>query len=263
MTRGDWFRLVVALALPASLHAQTIHYEGGVSVASGKYIFTERTTSWTISNGLALGAGPVTFRVTVPLFIQNTTLLTGTTTVPYPTGGSNSGPVRDSSASRGGQGSGSGRGANRQVTSASLSMMSSASEPVEVPASSVTGFEPAFGDPTVQASVSTGGRSIVTFGVGVKAPLTDTTSFGTGEWDYGANLGVSRFAGRHTMLSADLAYWHLGDLPGLDLSDPIMASLSVGYLAPSGWGGSVAFNAASAVVEGFEDSYREIGRAHV
>ncbi|MEJ2237365.1 MAG: hypothetical protein P8X82_03630 [Gemmatimonadales bacterium] len=76
----NWRYLAVALpvlALPGvTLDAQAIHYEGGLSVASGTYTFVERTTSWTISNGLALSAGPFVLRGVVPLFHQDISTLT-------------------------------------------------------------------------------------------------------------------------------------------------------------------------------------------
>ena len=49
--------LVATLALPPHLVAQGVAYEGGVSVATGSYIFTTRTTSVTIATGRAYTAG--------------------------------------------------------------------------------------------------------------------------------------------------------------------------------------------------------------
>ncbi len=49
--------------------AQSLHYEGGLSMSSGNYIYTERTTSWMLTNGLALGAGPFTIRAMLPVFL--------------------------------------------------------------------------------------------------------------------------------------------------------------------------------------------------
>ena len=44
----------------------------------------------------------------------------------------------------------------------------------------------------------------------------------------------------------------LGDLEDLDLRDPLTGTLSVGYLAEGGWGGTLVGSAATAVVEGFD-----------
>ena len=69
---------------------------------------------------------------------------------------------------------------------------------------------------------------------GVKLPLADSEQgFGTGQWDYGAGISVSkRF--RSTFVFLDLEYWVLGDLPDLDLEDGLHYGASVGYLFPGG-----------------------------
>ena len=228
-------------------HAQTVHYEGGVSVSSGNYIFTERTTSWTFTNGLALGAGPFTFRATVPLYSQNTTLIAGTGSGPVPTGGSSSGIVADSVAARGGKGQG---GMGQDVAAPAMLL---AAGPVDVPSTAVTGYELAAGDPLVSMSIAVTGASPVslTFGAGVKLPLTDTTSFGTGEWDYGGTASLSYRLGYTSSLGVDLGYWHLGDLPNLELNDPLMGSVSFAYLSPSGWGGLLSVSGATSAISEF------------
>ena len=70
--------VVFGLWLAVPLSAQTLHYEGSAGLATGTYIFTQRTSSWSINTGLAFGAGPVTFRASLPVFYQNTTLITST-----------------------------------------------------------------------------------------------------------------------------------------------------------------------------------------
>ena len=102
-------RLVIGLLTLSSpiLTAQGLYYEGGLGLTSGMYIFTERTNTITLLTGLALHAGPVTIRATVPAYAQNTTLLAGSSTGLIPTGGSSSSVVADSSAARqGGRGGG-------------------------------------------------------------------------------------------------------------------------------------------------------------
>jgi hypothetical protein len=92
---------------------------------------------------------------------------------------------------------------------------------VEVPASAVTGFEAALGDPTVSLTLAAWrrGGSAVSLSATAKLPLTDTTQFGTGEWDVGGTVSWSQLGGR-ALLGLDASYWHLGDLPELDLRDP-------------------------------------------
>jgi hypothetical protein len=94
----------------------------------------------------------------------------------------------------------------------------------------------------------------------VKIPVTDTSTFGTGQWDAGAFLSVSRSVGRRLFLGVDVAYWRLGDLPDLELRDPVSGTVSLGYADASGWGGSLVGSAATAVVEEF-DGPASIGAA--
>jgi hypothetical protein len=259
MTFKRWVAMVSVVAAPwGSLQAQSIHYEGAVSVASGNYIFTQRTTSWTLSNGLALSAGPVTLRGSVPAYRQNTTLITGLSTGLLPTGGSSGRTVADSAAARAGRGGG-GR-PSLQVTGSSRYLQeatSLADDPVEVPTTAATGYRMVVGDPSLGLAIvalQQGGTS-VNLGAGLKIPVTDTSAYGTGEWDVGGSLSLAQIVGRSTLIGLDVAYWHLGDLPELDLRDAIMGSASIAYLGRSGWGGSALVSAARSVVQGFADAY--------
>jgi len=249
--------IVLALAADGA-ECQKVHYEGALSVATGKYIFTQRTTSWTLSNGLAFSAGPFALRGSVPLYAQNTSLISGTSAGLLPTGGSSSGVVADSSAARKGGAQGGGRNLS---TAAVLPLFSETSDlglaQVEVPTTSVTGFETALGDPTVNMTLDLrpGPRTAVTLGVGAKVPVTDTTGYGTGEWDYGTSVSFSQMFGFSALIGVDLAYWHFGDFAELDLRDGLMGSASVAYLGRRGWGGTASVSAARSVIEGFADSY--------
>ncbi len=247
MRRRSWGAAAVLaiLASPAA-RAQTLDYEGGMSVSSGNYIFTERTTNWAFTNGLALGAGPFTLRVSLPLYSQNTTLVAGTGSGPVPTGGSASGVVADSSAARGQHQGGMGQDAT------SLSMLVTRGT-VDVPATAVTGYEFSVGDPLASVSVAVlaGSPVSLTLGAGVKVPVTDTSSFGTGEWDYGGSASLAYHMSYTSSLGLHLGYWHLGDLPTLQLDDPVMGSLSFAYLAPSGWGGLVSVSGSTSAISEF------------
>ncbi|KPJ86031.1 MAG: hypothetical protein AMS18_15885 [Gemmatimonas sp. SG8_17] len=258
MTFKRWVTVVSVVAVPwVSLEAQSVHYEGAVSVASGNYIFTQRTTSWTLSNGLALSAGPFTLRGSVPLYRQNTSLIAGLSTGLLPTGGSSGRTVADSAAARG---RGAGGHPSLQVTAASSYLQEAASlaeDPVEVPTTAVTGYRMVVGDPSLGLGIvalQQGGTS-VNLGAGLKIPLTDTSGYGTGQWDVGGSVSLSQIVGRSTLIGFDVGYWHLGDLPELDLRDALMGSASIAYLGRSGWGGSALVSAARSVVEGFADAY--------
>jgi hypothetical protein len=251
--------MLVLAIVGGAAECQKVHYEGALSVATGKYIFTERTTSWTLLNGLAFSAGPLTLRGSVPVYAQNTSLISGTSAGLLPTGGSSSGVVADSSAARkgGGQGGG-GRNPSTVVTLPQFSEVSAQGvSQVEVPTTSVTGYETILGDPTVNLSLDLkpGMRTALTLGAGAKVPVTDTTGYGTGEWDYGASVSLSQMLGFSALMGVDLAYWHFGDFAELDLRDGVMGSASVAYLGRRGWGGTASVSGARSVIEGFADSY--------
>ncbi len=260
MRFGGWAVGMLLLAVATNgADCQKVHYEGALSVASGKYIFTERTTSWTLLNGLALSAGPFTLRGSFPVYAQNTSLISGTSAGLLPTGGSSSGAVADSSAARkgGGQGGG-GRNPSAVAAMPQFSEVSvQAASQVEVPTTSVTGYETMLGDPTVNLSIDLrpARRTAVTLGAGAKVPVTDTTGYGTGEWDYGGSVSFSQMLGVTALVGVDLAYWHFGDFAELDLRDGLMGSVSVAYLGRKGWGGTASFSAARSVIEGFADGY--------
>lgn len=253
MMRRFTLALAAALLPTVGLQGQSLYYEGGVSVASGTYIFTQRTTSWTWYNGLALSAGPLTLRATLPLYLQNTSLVTGTSAGFLPTGGSSSGVVSDSSRSRMmGHGGGQGMGARVVTSDASLD-----GDPIDVPATPGAGFETAAGDPTFYANLSLfrGKPTSLTIGFGAKAPVTDTTDFGSGRWDVGGSVSLYRRVGPSTLLGADLSYWRLGDLPELDLQNPVSGAISVSHLLGKGWGGSLSVTGSTSVIEAFENAY--------
>jgi len=245
--------LSLSLALVAPLDAQSLHYEGSAGLATGTYIFTQRTSSWGVSTGLALSAGPVTLRAYLPVFYQNTTLVASTGTGFLPTGGSSSGTVADSSAERMGR-----TGSRRLSIVAPLFDVigSDGGDPVEVPTSATTGYRWSAGDPFVSLSVFgfRGRRGGVTLGGSVKIPVTDTTDFGTGAWDVGGTLSGSAVLSRRVMLGMDVGYWIMGDPPGLELQNPLMFGGTLSVLAGRGWGTSFGISGATPTIAGFAPS---------
>jgi hypothetical protein len=230
--RGWWLLLALPLG---SAQGQSLAYEGGVSFGSGNYIFTTRTTSWTLASGVALATGPFTWRVGFPVYLQNTSLVTGSGVGMMPSGGgSGSGVVAGGGGMMGSGGSGMDR--------------------LTPPSSAVTGYRVAPGDPTVHVAwrALRGARTGVTVGAGVKIPATDTASYGTGAWDVGATLSLVRHVGGAGFLGLDLSYWHLGDLPDLDFHDPVIGTLSANRLFGASWGGSVFVTAGSAALPGYD-----------
>jgi len=245
-------RLAVALALAclvARAPAQQVVYEGGLSMATGRYIFTEQTTSWALATALAVEWGRVTVRATLPIYAQNTSLVTGSPAGGLPTGGSSHGAVADSGRAR----QGSGGGPSASLASSRMEMASSRrGSPVETPPSAVTGYRVAVGDPMGQATVRLvqTGRTSLNAGLTVKVPLTDTTAFGTGAWDAGASVSLSQFVGS-VMLGADVSYWWFGDLPALELRDGPWATVSASRLF-AGWLVTAADSIGKATFAGFD-----------
>lgn len=239
----------LCLAVPPA-QAQRLDYEGGLSLSTGSYIFTERTTNWTLFNGLALSAGRLSVRVTVPLVMQNTRLLTSSGLGQIPTGGGPaSGAVRDSSRA-GGDGMGGGMGSVSAVSNADSRRR------VEPPPAAVTGFEAHVGDPVVSADLGVvqSRRGWIRVGGAMKIPLTDTTTFGTGAWDVGGTVSLAYLVRASTALGIDASVWRLGDLPELDLRNPVLVTVGITHLTASGWGGSANLQASRSVVSGFQDA---------
>jgi hypothetical protein len=238
--------LVLALYGPAlPLAAQGLQYEGGLSVASGTYIFTERTTSWSLFTGFALEKNRVSLRASLPVHVQNTTLVSlsgfgGR----LPTGGSSSGVVADSGAARKRRSGGD----EMPAMSAQLAMGR-----VEVPASAVTGYQTSVGDPTAQLAwrALNGHRMRLSVSVLAKVPVADTSSFGTGQWDVGSSIAISQALGGGGVLGLDLTYWKLGDLSTLDFRDPFYGSGSLSYLKSNGWGGGLSLSGGTSSLGGY------------
>jgi len=239
-------------ALAGPIGAQTLHYEGSAGLATGTYIFTQRTSSWSVATGFALGAGPATLRASFPVFYQNTSLLASTATGYVPTGGSSSGAVADSSAAR------SRRDETRRhvVAPPSFGRSLADGDPVTTPPSSATGYQWAAGDPLVSATVFAlrGGRVGLAVTGTLKIPVVDTSSFGTGAWDVGGSVSGSVIVSSRVMLGLDGGYWHLGDPPGLDLNDPLLFGAALSLLAGRGWGLSAGVSGATPAIAGFPTS---------
>ncbi len=212
------------LAMPiAPLEAQGVAYEGGISLATGNYFYTTRTTSWTIASGLAYSAGRLTLRAGLPVYVQNSSLVRGSGTGAMPSGGL-----------MGGGGGGGGGGG----------MMGGGA----------TSFRAAAGDPLVQAgwALLNGARTAVRIAAAAKIPATDTTDYGTGQWDVGGTVSFTQHAGANAFFGLDLAYWHLGDPPTLDFRDPVAATVSASDVFANAWGASVFATGGTSALRGYE-----------
>jgi hypothetical protein len=265
-------RLRLAVAVLAvqggRLSAQSVAYDGSLSVSTGRYFFTERTTSIALNSGISIRAGRFTFRGTLPVWWQNTTLVTATGAGPVPGGGPyGRDVVRDSGEARqqrkgSGDGTGSGPGGSGGVGRSPPSfadvhgggaVVASESD-VPAPSQSLTGYEAVIADPTVQASVRLVSASRVTIGAGLaaKVPVADTTGVGTGEWDIGASTSVTVGLSSRVTLGLDGSYWYLGDLPAFDFRNPVTGSASLGALLGNRWGMLTSFSAGTSALEGYD-----------
>ncbi len=207
-----------AVAGAAPGQESQLTYSGSLQYASGNYTLSETTRSFLLFNGLTYEKGRWSFSASIPLIDQDTPFVTYVGGTPVPSGRQQE--VDPGTSMDGGMSgtSGSGTGRGRTVT---------------VPDPETLNFsESGLGDPVFRGdfTVSEGQASGVRFGVygAAKAPLADEDSgFGTGEWDYGAGVTLSKRAGS-TLLLADLGYWIFGDLQDFELNDPLTYSFALG-----------------------------------
>jgi hypothetical protein len=218
------------LVLAPPTHAQTLRYTGSASYSGGSYIFDRRSDTYAVGTGATLTLGPFTFGANIPFLVYNGGLVTTVTEgVGLPTGGTQSGAVRDrepgSTIGTKGKGKGSGSGPG-------------ATAPIEPPSDTTVDFDESFAtsfaDPLVSGSAEvhsgTGRIRSVTITGSAKIPVADVSSgVSSGEWDVGVGASVVVSVGSALVL-ADLAYWWIGDMPDLPLDDGV--SYAVGVSAP-------------------------------
>lgn len=131
-------------------------------------------------------------------------------------------------------------------------------EPVEpAPVTASAQHTASIADPVAQlfVQVHRGPGTAVGLSAAVKLPLVAAGDFGTGQWDVGGGLSVSRFIGTATVVGADLSYWHLGDLPDLDLQDPVAGTLTVGRAFGGAWMASVSCSGGRSTVPAYDDPW--------
>jgi hypothetical protein len=95
------------------------------------------------------------------------------------------------------------------------------------------------------------GRLGVILGLAAKIPLVDTASFGTGAWDVGGSLSASVILGGRAFVALDVGYWHLGDPPELELTDPVVVGGTASLLTATGWGLSAGVTGSTPTIAGF------------
>lgn len=221
--------LAVLVATPGLVPAQQVVYTGSVNYATGDYIFTERTNSLYLFNGIGLSTSVFGISFNWPLIYQTTPWVSYSAV-----GGIPSGDSPDSTPGSGGSGGSGNRTDGRSGPDATLDAgtLVLAEEPVQSDTALSSNF--GIGDPNLHADVfivrEGETRPAVQLSADVKFPLADVDrGFGTGAWDFGAGLNVSKGIGR-AFLTAGVAYWILGDMPDQELKNNIGYGFSAGWL---------------------------------
>lgn len=238
-----------ALAVPFAPRgspAQQATYSGSVQTTTGKYYFTQRTTNVAFFNQLGLETGRFRGWTSIPVIYQNTPWVTFGGAGAVPSGGPEHAMVGEQIRQRrqGGGGTQAGQQGPRPTIVVTVPDTASYSEV-------------GFGDPVLGGDLTliteTANRPSLSLTAGVKAPIGSTADgFSTGQWDYGAGLGVARGIGR-TLFSVDGAYWVLGDMPGLPLRDVFSYSVALGrVLGDGGWSVLGSFAGSQATVDGID-----------
>ena len=262
---------LAALALAPPLRGQELSYDGSLQFSTGDYLFTERTNSAYLFSGLRIAWDRVSLSADVPVIWQSTPWISYTSGAPIPTGGPQHGEVGDTLRRRGGQGSnGDGSGGTRDgpdgngTGSAGPAAAAASTGRADIPLPDTATYdEVGIGDPTLRLAVvvvpETDGRPSVSLSGTVKPPLADPDrGFGTGEWDGGATLGLSKRLGE-AYLFADIGYWVYGDMPEVELADPVTYSAGVGLVPGGGEVGLMASISGSSRVLQETDPPLELG----
>ena len=220
---------LLGTAPPVSAQQVTVSTSGQYS--SGDYIFTERTEAFVWTTGLTARHGRVQAGINMHLLVQSTPWVTYTGVGPTPSGGPQHGAV-----------GGSHRGPQRGRRS-----------PIALP-DTASVRTAGLGDPQLRASIDVlqpegPGLTVQVTGM-LKPPLADADEgFSTGAWDGGVGLSLS-----HPFfpwfVSAEAAYWWLGDLDELPLKENVAYSAAVGRLLGNGrWGLLASISGSTTVIE--------------
>lgn len=213
--RGLGSAAALLLALGRGVSAQDVAYNGSLQYATGSYVFSERTHSFYLFSGIGVDAGRFRVDASVPLVLQNSTLVTYVGGGPLPTGGADHEVV-----------------GNREPGMTIPGRRGYRAVPGTDSVRFRNRYDLQVGDPMLYGSVEvhsgTGVLRSVTVSAGTKLPLADLDSgVGTGEWDFSAGTSLSVALGDF-LLFGDLSYWWLGDLPELELRDELAYGLGIG-----------------------------------
>ena len=195
--------IAVALATAGPASGGPVSYTGSFQLAQGKYFFDQTMRGVFFINGFTVNAGAFTLSASLPMIYQSSPYVSYSGVGVLPSGGTESSLV-----------------GNRQGKDPVI-----LPEPIEYRQFGV-------GDPMLFMGIRLWDegkyRPSLQVQAQAKLPLATLESgFGTGEWDYGAGISLSKKLGG-VFLFADVGYWVLGDLPDLELADPWSYVVSMG-----------------------------------
>ena len=206
--------LAASLAPSVALQAQDTYYAGWAQYSTGRYQFERSTSSLYIANGFGVTAWRVRATASIPFIVQSGGRIQYGGSGIVPTGGM---PGHDSTS-------------NMMTSGMNGGMMGVGG-----------GFQDmhvGFGDPVLRGDVilrrAGAGPGLFALTGAVKPAIASVNSgFGTGRWDYAAGATVTS-ARQGVLWSADVAYWLLGDVPGLAFRNPLAYAVSAGRVNRSG-----------------------------
>lgn len=214
------------LAAVPSVLGQNVAYTGSVQYATGSYIFSERTHSVYLFNGLTFSGDRISLSTSISVIFQNSPWISYSGVGGIPSGGPQHGSVGG-----GGKGpGGSGRGRRSGETIALPDTISYA--------------DVGIGDPfaRVDLTLISGGRFWpgVQVAASAKAPIADVDrGFGTGAWDAGLGVSLSKRLGSWFVF-ADAMHWWLGDMTDATLGNSVAYSVALGRSLMEGKLGMIA-----------------------
>lgn len=231
--------VLFALAGAGQASGQSLYYSGSMQYATGSYFFEENTRSFYLTNGLNIKNGQYSMSADFPFVVQSSPWISYNSYGGIPTGGPQHESVGQHYTRGSGSGQGKGEGRRQQIDLADTSSYT----------------QSGFSDPSLslqyQVVGSGTGPAALYLNTSVKFPLADPSNgFGTGAWDMGFGGSISRrfdtwFA------TANVMYWHFGDMPELELKSSLAYGAGVGKSLYGGqWLVLGSFNAMTEIIEG-------------
>lgn len=211
--------LAFAYTTIAQAQSPPFTWIGSVQYATGEYIFTQRTWSLYISNGVAWNSGRLRVTASLPVVVQDAGWVQyGGGGMMLPTGGITNGASGGSAGMMGG------------------SMHGNSNEPSSNMPFSNLGIGDPIGRVEYDVVSVDGSYTRVSIVGSAKAPLANVNhGFGTGKWDAGAGISGRTVRGA-MMFFGDAMYWSLGNPLGASLRNVVAYNVAVGrQLASDRW----------------------------